>query len=342
MSWASALFTGAVPGDRPSPVAPEMVGETGGMTGDTSSTWQAAGRTAAGLGMLGAATIGYGLYERDAYTLTKREVPVLAPGAPPLRILHLSDLHATPGQSRKFSWLGELARLVPDLVALTGDVLSHPDSAGPLRAGLAPLYSFPGVFVPGNNDYHVPTPRSPHHYFKAESGKGPTGAPLDWNGFAKDLAAESGWRDLTHVHEVLTIGGRRLDVRGVDDARSRRDDASQVADPPEPEADLALGLSHTPEPRVLDAFAIAGVQLTLSGHTHGGQVRLPFIGAMTTNCGLDPRRARGLSRWHVMRSDGAERITWLHVSAGLGTSPYAPIRLGCRPEATLLTLIPAE
>ncbi|WP_045876639.1 metallophosphoesterase [Pseudofrankia sp. DC12] len=311
------------------------------MRGETRTAWPAARRAAAGLAVLGAATVGYGVYERDAYTLTRREVPVLPPGAAPLRLLHLSDLHVTPGQHRKFAWLGELSRLVPDLVAMTGDVLSHQDSAEPLRRALAPLYSFPGVFIPGNNDYYVPKPRSPHHYFQRHPGGPHKGPELDWDGFAKDLVADSGWRDMTHVHDVLTIGGRRLDVRGVDDARSRRDRVPLVAGPPEPEVDVVLGLSHTPEPRVLDAFTADGVQLTLAGHTHGGQIRLPFVGALVTNCGLDPRRARGLSRWTAATPDGAELTSWLHVSAGLGTSPYAPIRLGCRPEATLLTLVPA-
>jgi len=315
------------------------------MRGETRTAWstarRAAGRGTAGLALLGAATVGYGLYERDAYTLTRREVPVLPPGMPPLSILHLSDLHVTPGQMRKFRWLGELARLVPDLVAMTGDLLSHPDSAKPLLGALEPLYSFPGVFIPGNNDYYVPKPRSPHHYLRRHPPGAPKGPALDWAGFAKDLVVESGWRDMTHVHEVLTIAGRRLDVRGVDDARSRRDRPALVAGPPEPGVDVALGLSHTPEPRVLDAFTADGVQLTLSGHTHGGQIRLPFVGALVTNCGLDPRRARGTSRWQATDAAGVERTSWLHVSAGLGTSPYAPIRLACRPEATLLTLVPA-
>ncbi|OHV32966.1 metallophosphoesterase [Pseudofrankia sp. EUN1h] len=295
-------------------------------------------RAVAALGTAGAATVGYGLYERDSYTLTRREVPVLAPGSAPLRILHLSDLHVLPRQAGKLRWLGELARVMPDLVALTGDVLSHADASSPLRQALAPLYGFPGVFVPGNNDYYVPRPHSPHHYVLGANEAKPTGPALDWSGFAKDLATDSGWRDMTHVHEVLTIGGRRLDTRGVDDAKLRRDRADLVAGTPDSGVDLVLGLSHTPEPRVLDAFTASGVQLTLSGHTHGGQIRLPFVGALATNCGLDRRRARGLSRWHVAPETGTVRSSWLHVSAGLGTSPFAPIRFGCRPEATLLTL----
>jgi len=294
------------------------------------------------LGMIGAAAVGYGVYEHDSYTLTRREVPVLAPGAAPLRILHLSDLHVLPSQTSKLRWLGELARIMPDLVALTGDILSHQDASEPLRQALAPLYGFPGVFVPGNNDYFVPRPRSPHHYVVRPDRPGPRGPALDWPRFAKDLATDSGWHDLTHVRAVLTVGGRRLDVRGVDDARLRRDRVELVAGPPDPDIEMALGLSHTPEPRVLDAFTTDGVQLTLSGHTHGGQIRLPFVGALVTNCGLDRRRARGISRWHVAPETGTLHSSWLHVSAGLGTSPFAPIRFNCRPEATLLTLTAAR
>jgi predicted MPP superfamily phosphohydrolase len=80
---------------------------------------------------------------------------------------------------------------------------------------------------------------------------------------------------------------------------------------------------------VLDAWSADGVDLLLAGHTHGGQVRLPGYGAIVTNCGIDRARAKGLSTYES---------SWLHVSPGLGTSPYAPIRFACRPEATLLRL----
>ena len=96
------------------------------------------------------------------------------------------------------------------------------------------------------------------------------------------------------------------------------------------DADVAIGLSHTPEPRLVDAFTADGFGLVLSGHTHGGQLRVPGIGALVTNCGLPRQQARGLSDWGPMR---------LHVSAGLGTSPYAPVRFACPPEATVLTLV---
>ena len=81
---------------------------------------------------------------------------------------------------------------------------------------------------------------------------------------------------------------------------------------------------------VLDRFAEDGYDLVLAGHTHGGQLRLPGYGALVTNCDLDRSRARGVSDWGDMK---------LHVSAGLGTSPYAPVRFCCRPEASLLDLV---
>ena len=89
-------------------------------------------------------------------------------------------------------------------------------------------------------------------------------------------------------------------------------------------------LAHQPK-AVLEA-ARRAVNLQLSGHTHGGQIRVPFGPAIVTNCGIDVHRARWLHRFD-------ERM-WFHVCAGLGTNPYMPIRFACRPEASLLTLVP--
>jgi predicted MPP superfamily phosphohydrolase len=274
-------------------------------------------------------------YERTAYTLRRAEVPVLPRGERPMRILHLSDLHMTPNQNGKQEWLRDLARLLPDLVVLTGDVLSHPDADTPTLRALRPLFDCPGAFVPGNNDYFTPRLASPTRYFTGR--RRPREPDMDWASFAKILAADSGWHDLTNVRTALTVDGRRIDVRGVDDPYLKRDRLHTVSGPADPSADLCLGLAHAPEPRVLDAYTRDGVDLTLAGHTHGGQIRLPAVGALVTNCGIDRARARGLAPY-----GSGGRSGWLHVSAGLGTSPYAPVRLGCRPESTLLTLVPVR
>jgi predicted MPP superfamily phosphohydrolase len=296
------------------------------------------GRVVTGVGFAGTATLAYAVgYERTAYTLRRLEIPVLAPRASgPIRLLQISDLHVLPSQRGKLAWVSDLARLVPDVVALTGDVLSAQASDAPTLRALEPLFAFPGLFVPGNNDYALPTFKSPHRYLRS-GGHHPHGAALDWKGFASDLAKQSGWLDLTNTRATMNVAGMTVDVRGVDDARLRRDKLARVAGPADPDAALALGLSHTPEPRVLDAFTADGVALTLSGHTHGGQVRLPGFGALVSNCGLSRTRARGLSRHYA-----GSRTSYLHVSAGLGTSPYAPLRFACRPEATLMTLVPVS
>ncbi len=283
-------------------------------------------------GLAGASALAYGVgIERNAFTVRRLEVPVLARGAAPFRVLHLSDLHMLSRQTGKQEWLRELGRLVPDLVVLTGDVLSANDAQASVLRALEPLFSRPGIFVPGNNDYYEPVFKSPHRYFIGRK-RSPKGPPIDWAGFARDLVS-SGWQDLTNVRVDLKVAGRVIDVRGVDDPYLRRDRLDAVRGPADPQADLRLGIAHAPEPRVIDAYTADGCELLLAGHTHGGQVCLPGFGTIVTNCGIDRARARGLSRYG---SDGNE--AWLHVSAGIGTSPYAPVRFACRPEATLLTL----
>jgi predicted MPP superfamily phosphohydrolase len=150
-----------------------------------------------------------------------------------------------------------------------------------------------------------------------------------------------GWLDLTNARGELTVDGRRIAFAGLDDPHLKLDRYEQVAGPADPTADLRIGVVHSPEPRVLDRFAADGYDLLLCGHTHGGQLRVPFYGALVTNCGIPRDKARWLHRW---TQPTAERPngTWLHISAGLGTSPYAPVRFACPPEATLLTLTARE
>ena len=103
---------------------------------------------------------------------------------------------------------------------------------------------------------------------------------------------------------------------------------------------LVVGLRGQGEADELEAAD--GVGLALAGHTHGGQLCLPGVGALVTNCDLDRGRASGLSQWPGRTGTSeATGDMYLHVSAGLGTSPYTPVRLACPPEATLLTLRPA-
>ena len=301
-----------------------------------------AGATAAGALGLGYAT---GV-ERHWWAVRRARLEVLAPGSPTLRVLHLSDLHLRPNQRSEQRFVAGLAAMEPDLVVNTGDNLSHPKAVPSVLRSLGPLLDLPGLVVFGSNDYHGPKPKNPANYLLRPQHR-ILGPELPW----RDLRAamlERGWLDATHTRHALTVRGVRIAAAGVDDPHIGRDDYDRIAGPPDPDLtdpdladpDLAdpgapglrLGLTHSPEPRVLDAFARDGYDLVLAGHTHGGQLRLPGYGAIVTNCGIDRSRARGASRW------GAH--TWLNVSAGVGTSPFAPARFACRPEVSLLELVP--
>lgn len=279
----------------------------------------------------GAATVAYAsLYERTRWTLRRFDVPVLAPGSAPLTILHLSDIHMTAGQLSKQQWIRALDDLDPDLVITTGDNIAGHDAVKPTLSALGPLLDRPGAFVFGSNDYWAPRPKNPLRYFWP-SGRRIIGDPLPWRDL-RDAKIAAGWLDLTNQLGTLKVDARRIAFAGVDDPHMKRHKYDGIRGPADPTADLRIALTHAPEPAVVDHFADDGYDLVLAGHTHGGQLRIPFYGALVTNCGIDRTRSRWLSRW----SEG----TWLHVSAGLGTSPYAPVRFACPPEATLLTLTP--
>lgn len=286
----------------------------------------------AAVGVIGAATLGYAsLVERNAFALRRYDVPVLPDGAAPMRVLHISDVHMLARQARKQDWLRALAELRPDLVITTGDNLGDPEGVPAMLDAMAPLGAFAGAFVLGSNDYYAPRPKNPLKYF-FPGHKRVHGDMNPWQELAAGYRA-FGWHDLTNRRLTTEVAGRRVELGGVDDPHLRRDELT-VADPPaHPQAELHIALVHAPEPRALDRFSASGFELLLCGHTHGGQLRVPGYGALVTNCGIDRARARGLSRYGR---------SWLHVSAGLGTSPYAPVRFACRPEASLLTLVSTQ
>jgi predicted MPP superfamily phosphohydrolase len=280
--------------------------------------------------MAGAAAVAYGAgIERRSPRLRRVDVPVLPAGSSPLRILHFSDAHFLPGQTWKRNWIHGLAQLQPDLVINTGDSIAHPDAVAPFLDAIGPLLERPGAFVFGSNDFFAPVFKNPARYLFPDDGGRVQGAELPWRELRQAMS-DAGWVDLTNARTHLTADGRRLELVGTDDAHVWRDDYDEVAGRADSDALITLGVTHSPESRVISRMAADGADLILAGHTHGGQLRVPFFGALVTNCDLDRSRARGLSRY-----DDA----WLHVSAGLGTSPFAPVRFSCPPEASLLTLV---
>ena len=305
-----------------------------------------AGRTAhpalIALGAVGAAGVAAAVWgigiERYLFTVREVSAKALPAGSAPLRILHVSDAHMAPWQHRKQDWLASLAELKPDLVVNTGDNLGHRDGLEGIRRAFAPLAGVPGVFVHGSNDVTAPSPRNPLRYFLGPSKKKQDPPLLDTEAMDAYFTDELGWTDLNNAAARLTVGGREIDLFGVNDAHRDWDRLEDLPDAiaalgPRDTATPILGVTHAPYQRVLNGFIDLGADAILGGHTHGGQVCIPGYGPLVANCDIPLSQAKGLSTW---AHDG--RTVPLNVSAGCGHSIYAPVRFACRPEATLLTL----
>ena len=266
------------------------------------------------------------------YRLREAQIPILPKGHAPIRVLHFSDLHLTPARKTEIADIKSFAALKPDLVISTGDFLAHMDAVPVALDALEPLLDTPGLFVFGSNDYYAPKPKNPLKYLLPDHGDRVHGEDLPWPELDLGLQAR-GWKNLNHHRATITINRTTIEARGTDDAHLEFDDYSLVAGFPET-CDIAIGVTHAPYLRILEGMSEDGLDAIFAGHTHGGQVRLPWIGgsrALTTNCDLPNWRARGLTKF------GDE--PYLHVSAGMGTSPFARIRVASPPEVSLVTLI---
>jgi predicted MPP superfamily phosphohydrolase len=281
-------------------------------------------------------------FEARSFRLRRVTVPVLPPGMRPLRILQVSDIHMVSGQRKKQRWLRSLAGLRPDFVINTGDNLSDTEGVPEVLDALGPLMEFPGAYVFGSNDYYGPKLRNPARYLieKARGRHGLNGnKPVvgaihnPWEDL-RDGFDGAGWLNLTNTRGTLKIEGMSVELTGLDDPHIKRDRYDRVAGGPSESADLSLGVVHAPYLRSLDAFTADGYPLILAGHTHGGQLCIPFYGALVTNCDLDTDRVKGLSTHTV-----GDHTAYMHVSAGCGTNRYTPVRFACPPEASLLTLV---
>lgn len=283
------------------------------------------------------------LIERQMYAVRRHTLPVLAPGSAPIRVLHLSDLHLAPWQNRKMQWVRSLAQLAPDLIISTGDSMGHLEALPMLRHTLEPFANIPGVFVYGSNDYYGPKLKNPLKYLQAPSRLSTREKDIDNAALTELLTAEMGWVDLNNSAARITAHGSQVECFGLNDPHIHYDDAAAM------DAALTavrktqksakqtpvthLGVVHAPYRSALDALLEQGAEVIFAGHTHGGQVCIPGVGALTTNCDLPRTQAKGLSVWFSQK-----RAAFLNVSAGLGHSIYSPVRFACRPEVSLITL----
>ena len=258
------------------------------------------------LGAAGAA-FAWGWFEAGWVRLRtlRVEIPDLAPELDGLRIAHLSDFHlGVPSRGlraveRAVAWVEERR---PDLVLVSGDLLTHPRGEGRLRELVRRLPSCYAVL--GNHDFG--------------DARDPLAKPshlteLDPARLLRDEAAE--------VH----IRGRTVQIVGVDPTSftARKARLSRLADR---EADLRILLCHYPD--VFDRADVGDFELILSGHLHDGQITIPLGFRRIGLAHMRPRYTKGL-----YRRGGSV----MHVSAGLGTT-FVPFRFFARPEATELIL----
>ena len=274
----------------------------------------------------GAGCVAYGVFvERRWFRLRGYRLDVGRRGvSSPLRVLHLSDLHFVRSDRAKAAFVSSLPR--PDVTVITGDILGEPEGVETAVRALGPLRGRKAsYFVLGSNDYFAPRPVNYALYFAKERRH--RKAPASRSKDLITLLEADGWVHLKNERTRLSRDGLDIEVLGLDDPHIERHDL-RVA-PRARQASFGLAVVHSPDPA--PELASLGYDLILSGHTHGGQVRLPFLGALVTNSHLPTRICMGLSRLGP---------AVLHVSPGLGTSKYAPFRFLCRPEATLLDLVP--
>jgi predicted MPP superfamily phosphohydrolase len=317
----------------------------------TPSPARAAATALGAVAAVGAAAFAWGsLVERNLFTTRHESVPVLDPGARPLTVLHIADLHMAPWQERKQEWVRSLALLEPDLIVNTGDNLGHPDAIEGIERALRPFAGIPGVYVHGSNDYYGPSFKNPFTYFSSPSGRTPKATKLDTPRLERYFEDTLGWLSLNNTARAIEIRGSRLEFFGTNDAHRHWDRLEQLPgaieemrenvgwqdDRSGPET-VAIAVTHAPYRRVLDALVTNGAEMIFAGHTHGGQVRIPGLPALVANCDIPREQAQGLSVWHHAR-----RAAFLNVSAGIGTSIYAPVRFACRPEAVVVTLAPGD
>jgi uncharacterized protein len=273
----------------------------------------------------GATCVLYGvLVEHHWFRLTRYRLDILSTDAERgFSILHLSDLHFVTDDRKKERFLRELPPA--DVTILTGDILGEADAVEAVVRALGPVRGRVGsFFVLGSNDYYRPQPLNYFRYFTDERSY----RRRIYRSRAEDLAralAADGWVHLKNVRQEVMLGGVAVELLGLDDPHIHRADLSVA--PRHAPTRLGLAVVHSPDPA--PELAALGYDLIVAGHTHGGQVRFPVVGAVVTNSHIPRALAMGLHR--LGRS-------FLHVSPGIGTSKYAPFRFLCRPEAALLEL----
>lgn len=299
---------------------------------------------AATLVTLGAVTAAsatlFGVVSARQFSIRYETIPLLPPGQAPVRILHVGDMHLVAGDQAKIDFVRSLEATKPDLVINIGDNPGGVDAVDDVLYALEPLLEFPGVFVPGSNDFFGPRNANPLRYLRAPST---TDHPhqlrnaINTRELFDGFTARGTWHSIGNRAMALQLGDNvEIHVAGTHDAHMQTDDWPGFPSAQEQPL-LKIAVTHAPYRRVLDAAVADGADLVFAGHTHGGQVALPAYGAIVSNCDLPTGLASGSFPW---RSAG--RTALVNVTAGIGASPAVPLRTFCPPEAVVIDLVPAD
>jgi predicted MPP superfamily phosphohydrolase len=265
------------------------------------------------LALGGAAFAGYSTCVEPTWLdVGRHDVATNVPG-PPIKLLHLSDFHA--------SWCVSLdyireaiecgLRLKPDLICVTGDFITrtYADFESYQRVlSLLPAAA-PTFASLGNHDGGG---WSAWHHGYRDTSK------------VRELIQKSGLELLHNRSTVMDVQGRKIALTGLGDCYAMEANPWRAFHSPIPSGALRIVLSHNPDTKVmLKPFTW---DLMLCGHTHGGQIWLPLIGAPFAPV-EDKRFIAGLYRWSNR---------WLHITKGVGN--VHGLRFNCRPEVSLLTI----
>ena len=267
---------------------------------------------------IGAGLLGYGtLIEPEWVTYTHRDVSIsTAVLSQPLRVLHISDLHHS--HIVKLSYLRKTLmaakQLKPDIVCITGDFITHRilDADNYRRIFCDAFGALPVFACPGNHD----------------GGKWAVGRSGYPNTDAvAELLSDTPVKLLQNRMQKLTVNGQNIELVGLGDWWAGNLDTRWMAEALTSPNTLRIVLSHNPDTKkFLQPYPW---HLLLCGHTHGGQIRFPVIGAPFAPV-IDTRFVEGLHRWDNR---------WLHITRGVGN--VRGIRINCPPEVSLLTLQPS-
>lgn len=265
-------------------------------------------RTVIGLATVGALCIAYGYFVEPHWpetNIVRMETSKLPKGTPLMRIVHISDLHSDAKPRLEERLPNLVAAEKPDLIVFTGDAINSSAALPLFKRCLRELAALAPTFVVRGN-WDMEYWHNPH------------------------LFDDTGVRELDGEAVKIGIKGAEIWVAGAPFGLEERIGKTLAS---VPQGAFVVFLYHSPD--AIDALPRDRVDLYCAGHTHGGQVALPFYGALVTYSKFGKKYESGL-----YRVDG----TWLYVNRGLGLSrwPPLPVRFCARPEITVIEVVSAR